>query len=244
MLFINYIREFLHNITLWGTLKMASKIIIILVVMDTISEAYSFSKSIVWLKEQVLNLTWDMSDIAEEHYRIEIVKTNILDEPPSSYYSFDYSMTNDYEIELTNDYSYIFRVQTVNKYGTFSSFSDSTALLIYSENGAAKAALSEDNLPEEFSLSQNFPNPFNSTTTIQYKIPQSTGSQNERVLLTIYNTLGQKTRTLVDENQQYGNYRVVWDGRDDFGNNVASGHYLFQIINGKYKASKKMILMK
>jgi hypothetical protein len=90
-----------------------------------------------------------------------------------------------------------------------------------------------------FSLSQNYPNPFNPTTTIAYDLQQMTF-----VTLTIYNTLGQEVRTLVNTQQTAGSYQVKWDGKNDSGNALASGVYLYRLRADDYMETKKMVLMK
>jgi len=82
-------------------------------------------------------------------------------------------------------------------------------------------------IPTKFTLEQNYPNPFNPTTTIQYKIPTKSTTK-----LVVYNLLGEKVATLVDEEQQAGVYSVIWNGKDDSGNNVASGIYLYRLEAG------------
>ena len=96
-----------------------------------------------------------------------------------------------------------------------------------------------DNLPFKFELSNNYPNPFNPTTTIAYSIPQ-----NDRVTLQIFNILGQHIRTLVDNNQSAGRYEVVWNGRDKAGNAVGSGIYFYQLNTSRQVTVKKMVLIK
>ena len=115
-------------------------------------------------------------------------------------------------------------------------------------------------LPTEFNLSQNFPNPFNPTTSIQYALQggdgrPETGNRMEplHTTLKIYNILGQEVRTLVNEIQEPGYYTVTWDGRDDSGQHVASGVYFYRLTMGKtsfdksggdYTEIKRMILLK
>ena len=94
-------------------------------------------------------------------------------------------------------------------------------------------------LPSTFTLKQNYPNPFNPTTTIKYTLPKAF-----HVELSIYNTLGQKVRTLVKKQQFAGHYQVQWDGRDDKGKPVGSGMYLYRLQSGDYVEIKKMILLK
>jgi hypothetical protein len=96
-------------------------------------------------------------------------------------------------------------------------------------------------LPDEFSLGTNYPNPFNPTTTIEYAIPADGAGLVE---LVIYNMNGQKVRTLVSETQDAGYYNVVWDGRNDVGELVSSGIYVYQIVSGSFTKNHKMTFIK
>lgn len=93
--------------------------------------------------------------------------------------------------------------------------------------------------PDVFSLSQNYPNPFNPSTEIQFQVPQVS-----QVTITLFNLLGQKVRTLVNSQMEPGSYKTVWDGRNDFGQKVASGIYIYRMNAGEFSSVKKMILMK
>jgi flagellar hook assembly protein FlgD len=88
-------------------------------------------------------------------------------------------------------------------------------------------------------LSQNYPNPFNPSTTISFEMPQR-----GEVQVSIYNSLGQLVRTLVNEQREPGSHSVVWDGRDNAGVVVSSGMYLYQVKAGEVVEAKKMILLK
>ena len=94
-------------------------------------------------------------------------------------------------------------------------------------------------VPENYSLSQNFPNPFNPSTTLKYSLKTA-----GHVRLDIYNVLGQNVRTLVDEYQDANNYTTIWDGCDNNGNVAASGIYMYRIKSGDFTEIKKMVLMK
>ncbi len=94
-------------------------------------------------------------------------------------------------------------------------------------------------LPSEFALSQNHPNPFNPTTTIEYRLAKTAP-----VNLTIYNLLGQHVRTLIAHDQQVGRHQVIWDGRDDSGQGVASGIYFYRLQVGSVFETRKMTLLK
>lgn len=99
-------------------------------------------------------------------------------------------------------------------------------------------------LPSNFKLEQNYPNPFNASTTIEFEVPQSQSKGEVQTGLRVYNILGQRVRTLVDEARFPGRYKVTWDGRDDFSNEVASGIYFYRLKVGKNSESKKMTLLK
>ena len=93
--------------------------------------------------------------------------------------------------------------------------------------------------PTTFVLAQNYPNPFNPTTTINFQLPS-----NEFVELKVYNQLGQEVRSLAKSNYEAGSHSIVWDGKNNSGNSVASGVYIYRIKAGKYSKSLKMNLIR
>ncbi len=103
----------------------------------------------------------------------------------------------------------------------------------------------ETELPTKFVLRQNYPNPFNPTTTISYSIPSARSTVTAgtkfvvNVDLTVYNILGQKIATLLNENQAPGNYSVQFNAE-----NLPSGIYFYTLRAGNFVETKKMILMK
>jgi len=94
-------------------------------------------------------------------------------------------------------------------------------------------------LPESFSLSQNFPNPFNPSTSIKFTLPAKSN-----VTITILNILGQEVNRLVDKTMEAGYYEIVWDGRTGDGREVSSGFYFYQLRTLDFSASRKMLLLK
>jgi hypothetical protein len=94
-------------------------------------------------------------------------------------------------------------------------------------------------LPKEFAVSSNYPNPFNPTTTINYELPTASV-----VRLGIYDVLGQKVRTLVDEAIDAGSHKAIWDGRNDAGVQVVSGTYIYRFEAGGFVKTRKMVLVK
>jgi hypothetical protein len=95
--------------------------------------------------------------------------------------------------------------------------------------------------PSAFALLGNYPNPFNPTTSIPFHISCKSSM---RTTLTVYNILGQRVRALVNEDKLPGEYKVVWDGKDENGEPVSSGIYLYKLDAGNFSATKRMILIK
>jgi hypothetical protein len=97
----------------------------------------------------------------------------------------------------------------------------------------------EGNLPAVTKLGSNYPNPFNPETTINFSLKEA-----GHVNLEVYNIKGQRVTTLVNEEMSAGHHNVVWNGRDERGNQVSSGVYFFRMSNDRYTSTRKMILMK
>ena len=100
-------------------------------------------------------------------------------------------------------------------------------------------SVEEEVLPEEFALGQNYPNPFNPSTQIRYALPEQS-----RVTITIYNMLGGKVRTLVNDFQDAGYRNILWNATNDHGSPVSAGMYIYTIQAGNFYQAKKMILLK
>ena len=94
-------------------------------------------------------------------------------------------------------------------------------------------------IAETYQLSQNYPNPFNPTTRISFRI-----AAKNKVKLVVYNTLGQKIRTLVDRELEAGLYDAKWDGRNESGTVVASGVYVYRFEAGDFQDVRKMMFLK
>jgi hypothetical protein len=88
-------------------------------------------------------------------------------------------------------------------------------------------------------LFQNFPNPFNPLTTIEYSVSTAGSAR-----IAIFNANGQRVRLLVRENKSPGRYRVIWDGRNDPGALVASGIYFYRLEVGTYSSVRKMMVLR
>lgn len=111
-------------------------------------------------------------------------------------------------------------------------------LVIFNENGVIvnvdKFDSNSELKPNKYLLNQNYPNPFNPATTIEYSLPQS-----EYVEIVVYDLLGNKVSTLVQEELSAGSYKVNFDG-----SNLSSGIYFYRLQTGSFIETKKLVLLK
>ena len=115
-----------------------------------------------------------------------------------------------------------------------------TSMLDTTVSDVSRRSLAEKNkLPQEYTLSENYPNPFNPTTTIRYNLPVST-----HIRLTIYDQLGRHVRTLVDVQQAAGQFQTSWNGLDEGGVPAAAGMYFCQMKTVNFTKVIKLALVK
>ena len=93
--------------------------------------------------------------------------------------------------------------------------------------------------PLEFTISRNYPNPFNSTTQIDYQVPED-----NHIRIVVYDLMGREVRTLMDKVQSKGYYNIEWNGESDHGEFVSTGVYFFQFTSNGFSNEKKMIFLK
>ena len=176
----------------------------------------------------VVSLSWsgpqDEDFSYHNIYRQEIAST----EPAMVFTTID-SFYVDIEVEDVGAYEYW--VTAVDLSGLESDPSNSVSAVL-----SADEALG---LPTEFALNQNYPNPFNPSTQIQYALPEET-----RVVISIYDIMGRKVRTLVNDVQDAGYRSVMWNATNDMGRLVSAGVYIYSIQAGDFIQNRKMVLMK
>ena len=102
----------------------------------------------------------------------------------------------------------------------------------------ALASLGRPALPQGFALGQNYPNPFNPSTIIPYQLPTAAP-----VRLEVFNVLGQRVATLVDEERPAGFHAVAWDATNAAGQAVAAGVYMYRLIAGGEQHTRRMVLI-
>ena len=98
---------------------------------------------------------------------------------------------------------------------------------------------STSSIPSDFVLHPNYPNPFNLVTNIRFDLPKTSN-----VKLVIYNIMGQRVKTLIEEQQKVGYHVVQWDGKNEVGLKVASDVYIYRIEAGEFVKAKKMLFLK
>ena len=96
-----------------------------------------------------------------------------------------------------------------------------------------------ETLPESYALHNNFPNPFNPSTTIRYDLPED-----GLVTLTVYDMMGREVRRLVNEKQSAGFKMTAWDGLNSAGSQMSAGLYFYRVQAGNFSQTKKMLLLK
>ncbi len=177
------------------------------------------------------------------NFKVELVNA-ITDQVVGTFDNITYNKTNlekyaniDYEVDcsgiIPGDY-YLGLVTYVNgnaNYALANIISDNTTLAKKSFN---KVNFMGSEIPIAYELSNNFPNPFNPSTTIRYQIPQD-----GIVTLKIYDILGSEVATLVNEEKVAGKYEVNFNA-----SSLASGVYIYKIKSGNFSASKKLVLLK
>jgi len=172
-----------------------------------------------------LNIIFSNADILHEVEYNDILNTNY----GVSAYEYAMLMSNnslplayiDYIVEATD--------------GEFNVVSDSGKFVLNNVSLSTQI----DIKPERFSLHQNYPNPFNPSTTIAYDLPIAS-----IVNITIYDMMGRKIKTLVNEYEAAGFKYSQWNGRNDKNESVSAGVYVYLLQTEKFMQNKKMIFLK
>jgi hypothetical protein len=123
--------------------------------------------------------------------------------------------------------------------GPYRGLIDNVKVYNYPATGITAVGDEPVGIVHEFKLSQNFPNPFNPSTEIQFTLPAF-----QDVSLIVYDVLGRQVKTLVNEQRHAGKHFVTWDGSNNFGSRVSSGVYFYKMVSGQLTQVRKMMLLK
>jgi hypothetical protein len=137
---------------------------------------------------------------------------------------------------VVNGVNYIYTVSAIHSEGESAHSNEASLTAISIEDMTL--------IKSDVSLGNNYPNPFNPSTVIQFWIGSAANRERTKVNVTIFNIRGQRVKTIVDDYYLPGEHFVVWDGTDDSGVTVSSGVYLYRMTTELHQESKKMILMK
>ena len=171
-----------------------------------------------------LTFTWDLIQYSAYELQISLDslfnKLEVLDTTIVNYFRYT-------TLKAYSTYYWRVRSRNLNGYSEWSNVFKFTTGYVIGIKDNVEA-------PYVFSLKQNYPNPFNPSTTINYSLPHA-----GNVKLTVYNSIGSKVATLVNEYKPAGSYSVHFNA-----SNLASGIYLYRLESGNYNTAKKLILMK
>jgi hypothetical protein len=153
------------------------------------------------------------------------------------YFQFLYSGEERVSFELVNNPQYGGLRWIAPSVNTYHDFAMASPAFVYSES---YADVEPPAAPLEYRLYPTSPNPFESSTTIRYDIPEA-----DRVKLAVYDVNGRRLRSLVDVPvQEAGRHTASWDGRDDGGKQVAPGIYFYRLETGRYSATQRVTLLR
>ncbi len=190
-------------------------------------------------KKFIVKFSEDLDETtASEPANYELIRPNLQVVSASVGYNGDNSIVVLNTNVNFSDSMYIVRINNVLGSDGKHITKDAIASFVNDPN----VGVTENELPIEFSLEQNFPNPFNPTTTIEYSIPNvgaNNFSSQQHVQLKIYDVLGREVATLVNKEQTAGKYSVKFDASQ-----LNSGVYFYTLRAGSFISTKKMILMK
>ncbi len=142
----------------------------------------------------------------------------------------------DFSLSCDEEREYVYDLYTCNNCGCNDTTVQFTVIAVLP---SAVEDIDHPSLPTELTLQQNFPNPFNPTTRIEFALPRASF-----VTLDVYNIIGRQIRTLVNQRLTAGYKAVTWNGRDNSGNQVSSGMYLYRLRTDFGIETRKMLLLK
>lgn len=150
-------------------------------------------------------------------------------------FTLEYSAFVYYDVSSKSTFSVLVNQRDINQ---------NSMLLIFEfiktlKNYIPTSITSEPFVANEILLDQNWPNPFNPSTNISFTLQKA-----DFIQLNVYNTLGEKIKTLISGDQSRGEHSFIWNGKNDFGMSVSSGTYIYRLKAGQFTEAKKMLLIR
>ena len=182
--------------------------------------------------ENSISLSWDMSEAEDfQYFSLERSNEAIVD-IADTIITYELIEVSFEDHNLLRNVEYSYRLAAYDYAGNRSEFTEPVSAILLSVDPLSL-------IPEVFALHQNYPNPFNPTTQIRFDLPK-----NEFVSINIYDVMGRKIKSLVNINQEAGYRSIIWNGTNDFGQSVSVGMYIYTIQAGKFRQTRKMVILK
>ncbi len=216
-------------------------ILILGLICITVAEMSQYG-GIVQFYGDSLIFAWE-GEGSQNHYRVHLTKQIMCDPQSADVCSTLYSFEPSVQVETAPGCAYSMRVQAVTVLGNASELSTESPNYLCLGNTGQGGMSGLVFLPSETALGPSYPNPFNAATTIPYTIASKSGSA-VAVSLIMYNTLGQVVKKLVDEDRMPGQYRAIWDGRNEYGTIVSAGTYICLLKTGEFSGTRTIIFLK
>jgi hypothetical protein len=202
------------------------------IIPDSLS-ATVVSDSIIIVWRYNLEADFNRYQVHRETYSgFEPDMFNMIAEPDTSYYV---------DTDWTTEHNYYYRIAALDNQDNLSDYSEELAVITTGTEGGWGAEM-----PTITAIQSNYPNPFNSQTTIVYTVA-NLGPVPAQINIDIFDIVGRKVRTLVDERKEVGIHRITWDARNDEGSECPSGVYFARITqwNVDYmRRHQKLVLLK
>ena len=177
------------------------------------------------LEDNTVELSWNES-VDEDFQYFMVEKTSM-----SGFEMIETAVAFYVDEDYISNEVHSYRVAAVDHAGNQSEFSEVVEVAVL--------AIDNQVTPDVFALHQNYPNPFNPTTQIKYVL-----AEDALVSVDIYDVMGKKIKSLMNTNQSSGSYSLRWDATNNIGEAVSAGMYIYTIQASKYRATKKMVLLK
>jgi len=224
------------------------------------SESYSDS-SVFYTDEfpespRSFSTVFPLDHSVHDQSEIQFIWNRSLDPDPIEmlYYQVVYVTSLEDWLDLTNftfseiieeDTSITLQLESDSRYYWGVMVTDSDGFSVLSNDSLPQELLigsleiKDINLPSKFSLYQNYPNPFNPVTRIKYDI-----SKQGNVALSIFDITGRKIISLINEKHDAGSYSIYWNGKNDFGEILPGGMYIYRIETDSFSSTKKLLFIK
>ena len=184
----------------------------------------------VFENQGMVYFNWDLSNTVDS---IKIEKSTVEDF--SDEIEIFFTSENSYlDLGLEEGIEYFYRFYTI-----FEELVSEPSDIFTISFGVLKTKDNKSLIPDHYSLYQNYPNPFNPSTNISYDLPE-----NMMVSINIFDLMGRKVKTLINEYQPAGSKSIQWSGTDNYDRPIPAGMYLYTIHAGNFIQTKKMILLK